>query len=154
VNTALADPPKGAAVTTLRQRIEASHHQGSCASCHTTIDAVGFGLENFDAIGQYRTVENTLPVNAHGSISDTFDANGDFNGALELSERLAKSEQVSECVTSKMFRYALSRAVEPMDGCTISSLTDGMVQSGGDIKSMMLALVKSDSFRYRAAITP
>ncbi|MDX2020849.1 MAG: DUF1592 domain-containing protein [Deltaproteobacteria bacterium] len=154
VNTALADPPKGAGPTTLRQRIEMSHQKGACASCHKTIDAVGFGLENFDAIGQYRTIENTLPVDARGSISDTFDANGDFNGAVELAERLAKSEQVSECVTAKMVRYALSRAVEPTDGCTISSLTDGMVQSGGDIKSMMLALVKGDSFRYRAPITP
>lgn len=154
VNTALADPPKGAGPTTLRQRIEMSHQKGACASCHKTIDAVGFGLENFDAIGQYRTIENTLPVDARGSISDTYDANGDFTGAVELAERLAKSEQVSECVTAKMFRYALSRGVQATDGCTISTLTDGMVQSGGDIKSMMVALVKSDSFRYRAPIAP
>lgn len=136
---------------TLRQRTETTHEVGPCKSCHQLIDGYGFAFENYDALGQYRTTDSTLPVNASVTIVGSTDLDGDYANGLELAKKMAKSEQVSECVVRKWFSYSMYRVEDEADGCFINPLTDQLVKQGGNMKDMLLNLVATDAFRFRRA---
>jgi hypothetical protein len=148
-------------VETNRQKLMREHeNQSGCKACHMRIDSIGFTFENYDAIGRYVTTETvvddkgkkaTLNVDGTGEINDSFDANGKFGNALELIDKLTKSEQVAQCFTVNFFRYALARDVDfDGDGCAIAATTDAVVKDQGSFRSLLLATLKSNAFRYRA----
>jgi hypothetical protein len=78
------------------------------------------------------------------------DAAGKFDGAVELAHALAASEDVGRCVTRQWFRYATRRMETDSDGCSVFSLQTEFAESGHDIRELMVAIAKTDSFRYRA----
>ena len=92
--------PTGIA-TTNRQLLAQHSADPSCAGCHQYMDPIGFGMENFDSIGQYRTTDNGLPVDASGELIEAGDVSGPFSGPIELSERLADSTQARACMTRR-----------------------------------------------------
>lgn len=109
---------------TTRQRYEAQHAVGSCGACHTHIDQIGFGLENFDGVGVYRTMEAGQPIDASGYIEDLNHTT--FNGAEDLANKLAADPQVNQCLAAQMTAYVLG--VSARDGMCIapaSSFTQG-----------------------------
>jgi hypothetical protein len=101
---------------TTRERYETQHAVGSCAVCHTHMDDIGFGLENFDGVGAYRTTEAGQPIDASGYIADLNHTT--FNGAEDLAHKLAAAPQVSQCLAAQMTAYVLGVSVS--DGMCIA----------------------------------
>ena len=123
---------------------------GACLGCHGTINPIGFGLENYDAIGAYRTTDNGLPVDAKGQLS-SIDVAGPFSGGVELSQRLADSADVRRCMTGQWYEYALGRDRQLSDECKIDALDKSLAAAGGNIREMLVALTKTDDFMFRRA---
>ena len=114
-------------------------------------DPIGFGFENFDAVGRWRTTENDLPIDASGELSAA-DVAGPFDGAAELGGMLAGSEDVATCVTRQWFRFAYGRTESAeLDACTLERLTDGFSESGYDLRELLVGLTQTDAFLYRTA---
>lgn len=122
----------------------------SCGSCHRLMDPIGFGFENYDGLGKYRTMDGKWPVDATGELLGTAASDGTFTGALELSDRLAAAEELGSCATREMFVYALGRLADPaQDGCTLASVEKVFRASGYDQSALVVALARSDAFRAR-----
>ena len=75
------------------------------------MDPIGYGLENFDAVGAYRTTDNGKPVDASGKLEET-DVDGAFTGPIELGKKLAQSQEARECFARQWLSYATARAVD------------------------------------------
>ncbi|MEE2757319.1 MAG: DUF1588 domain-containing protein [Myxococcota bacterium] len=155
--TALPPPPPDLMVVapdpdpnlTTRQLFEAHSADPSCAGCHQLIDPLGLGFEHFDAIGQWRDIQNGRAVDASGEVLATTDINGPFYGLDQLAGRLATSDQVHRCVTTQVFRYAMGRGERSEDGCTLESVYGTYVDSGYDFKALVKALAMHPNFRHR-----
>jgi hypothetical protein len=137
---------------TTRDRFALTHEAGECASCHHTIDGFGFGFGHYDAIGKWRDTENGIDIDAKGWIVGTRDADGDFDGAVELGQRLAQSTQVSDCVASQWFRYSLGLGGADVNSCDVAPATKAFTANGGDMRELMIATVMSDAFRRRPEV--
>jgi hypothetical protein len=147
-------PPSqaGDAPRTTRQRVAEQHVTSPvCKACHDQIDPIGFAFEHYDAIGQYRTVDNGLPVDASGTLSTVGDASGSFDGAIELSGLLAKSVTVEQCAARNLFRFGLGRSETTGDQCAILG---ALQRSRGNMREMVVQIVLSDNFRYRRPLAP
>ena len=116
-----------------------------CQGCHVQINGIGFGFENYDSAGAYRTRDNTLPVVASGELVGT-DVDGPFDGAIELSQKLAQSQQVSDCAAANWVRYALGRRAVDEDACLLERARASLVDSRGDVRELLIAIVTSPDF--------
>jgi hypothetical protein len=138
---------------TNRTRVDA-HTKGCGTSCHNElINPLGFAFENFDGMGAYRTTEK------NGSQMLTIDASGTFNftdgakpykDASELMQVVAASEQTHLCYSKRLASYALQRNIVEADMPLLTGLATAS-ETAGSVKQVMLALVKHDAFRTRAA---
>jgi hypothetical protein len=153
VTAAVSDLTSANGAMTTRDRFAKTHESGTCATCHHAIDGFGFGFSHYDAVGGWRETDNGLPVNATGWISGT-DAAGDFDGAVQLGQKLAGSTQVGQCVTEQWFRYALGLGASDMDACTVSQIAKAMTNNQGDMREILIATVSSEAFRHRPEVTP
>ena len=95
--------PPGA---TLRQTFELHRKDPGCASCHQIMDPIGFALENFDAVGSYRTLDNGVPVDASGQLAD----GTPINGAGDLARAIAEDDDFPICVAKQLLTYAVGRS--------------------------------------------
>jgi hypothetical protein len=137
------------AILTMRQRMEAHRANPACAVCHTRMDPLGFALENFDAIGQWRTTEGSTPINTSGVLPD----GTKFNGPVELRKiLLSHPDQFANTVTQKMLTYALGRGVEYYD---LPSVRKIMRAAAPDYKwsSLIVGIVKSVPFQMSTVKT-
>jgi hypothetical protein len=114
------------------------------------MDPLGFGFENFDAIGRYRTMDNGVPVDASGEITSS-DVDGKFVGVVELAGRLAESRETQDCYARQWFRWGYGRGETKDDACTTDPLLEAFDTSGGDVKELLVALTQTDAFLYRTA---
>jgi hypothetical protein len=120
-----------------------------CSSCHNLIDPIGFAFERYDAVGRYRTKVFGNPIDATGELIGT-DVDGEIDGLPALVAKLGQSEQVQSCVADQWFVYALGRNASPsQDSCSRAMAAAAMRTHDGDLREMLVALVVSDSFRYR-----
>ena len=140
----------GPAATT-RQKFEQHLNSPVCSACHKTIDGIGFGFENYDAVGAYRTEEAGIPVDASGQVLGSLDADGAFNGAVELGTRLAGSTQTQACVARYWYRYAFGLADGDINACALYPVVRDFQASGRDLQELVVAIVRSSSFRTRPA---
>jgi hypothetical protein len=133
---------------TTRERFAVHTENESCANCHVLIDPIGFGFEHYDALGRYRSAENGLPVDATGELLYTGDeaVEGTFNGALELSQKLAQSQSVQHCAVDNLFRYAMGRRVGPEDGCVVEDARNTL-RTTGNLRETWMAIARSEAFR-------
>jgi len=147
-------PPPEPVARTTRQRLELEHEAQSavCMSCHSVIDQFGFAFEHYNAVGAWQDEEDGKPIDASVSIVDTYDADGDYNNAVPLIQKLAQSEQVAQCHVESFFRFASGRAAVETDGCTVARLTDRVVQSKDDFRTLVETFTASDVFRFRSAL--
>lgn len=150
VDTSLPEDDPDAPKTN-RQLFESRTSQPSCRSCHESIDGIGFGFENYDAVGRYRTEDNGFPVDASGELVYT-DVDGEFEGAVEMAHALAESAQVEHCVAAKWFRYAHGRDETEQDLCKVYGLTEALQEAGGDMRALLVHLVETTEFRHRTPI--
>ncbi len=154
--TALPAPPPNLPVVapdpdpslTTRQQFAEHSDNDACRSCHRLIDPIGFGFEHFDAVGEWRTVQNGHPIDATGALSNT-DVDADFYGVDGLAGLLAQSEVAHRCVATQVFRYAHGRGENDSDGCTLDTMYQRYLDAGYDFGAMIRTLVTDDSFRYR-----
>jgi hypothetical protein len=153
----LAPPPGDVDLTapeldpglTTRERFDAHRDEPRCAGCHQRIDPIGYGFEHYDGIGRFRADEGGLAVDASGDLYEAGDASGPFDGAIELSDRLAESDTFHACVAAQMFRFASGRVETRADGCTTGPLRERFAASGYDLRELMVALTQSDDFLHR-----
>ena len=138
-------PDPNAGPQTNRMAFEDRTSPDQCQRCHSRIDGVGFAFENYDASGAFRDIDNTLPVDASGVLINT-DVDGDFVGAVELSERIANSETLSDCVSRNWIRYTLGRPAQPEDACFVQTARASLAEHGGDVRELLIDLVTSPDF--------
>jgi hypothetical protein len=154
----IPDPPPNAqdenppftAMTTAREWSDLRRAKPTCGACHQTMDLIGFGFENFDPIGKYRTIDRGKPVNAKGML-DNSDVDGDFEGVPALGQKLAGSKVVSDCVATQWFRYAAGRAEDTTrDACSLNTLQTAFSGAGGDLRELFVAFTQTDAFLFRS----
>ncbi|VTT98223.1 signal peptide protein : Uncharacterized protein OS=Pirellula staleyi (strain ATCC 27377 / DSM 6068 / ICPB 4128) GN=Psta_3062 PE=4 SV=1: PSD4: PSCyt3 [Gemmataceae bacterium] len=157
---------------TLRQRLDAATGKQACMKCHQNMNPIGVTFEVFDDFGRHRTVESlehpsnivakakskygadtykTLPVNAAGRLDGTGDPelDGEVRDALDLIDRLAKSDRVRQSIIRHAFRFYLGRNEMLSDSQTLIDADRAYVASGGSFKAVIVSLLTSDSFMYR-----
>jgi hypothetical protein len=135
---------------TLRQQMEAHRKSPICSSCHSQMDPLGFGLENFDAIGHWRTADGKAPVDSSGSLPD----GRSFRTPAELKQILKEDRSAFvRGVTEKMLVFALGRGLEPFDRPTVASIVSSVEKNQYRFSSLVLAIVQSLPFRMRSAPT-
>lgn len=142
-------PPDPDPNATTRERFAEHTENEACAQCHVLIDGIGFGFEHYDATGVYREMEGDLPVDASGDVVATIDSNGPFDGAVELAQRLAVSEEVRRCTSRQWFNFALGRVPSQDDTCSATQLHENFVESDYDVRELILTIVTTDAFRFR-----
>jgi hypothetical protein len=135
---------------TLRERLEAHRADPVCSGCHSVMDPLGFGLENFDAVGAYRTMDGTAAIDATGTLPDGKTA---FNGAAELSAALSKDPSFAACVTRKFMTFAVGRLLNQRDDAAwVSYLSGRAAGAGGSLKAIIRTVMLSEGFRSRQAV--
>jgi hypothetical protein len=149
------NPPPVDVNATTRERFAQHTSEPTCAGCHVLIDGVGFGFERYDQFGRYREFENDLSVDESGEVVGTEDPEleGSFDGAAELSARIAGSSRVRDCVATHWYRYAMGRIEDTADGCSLTQVKDRFREGGGQFRELLVGIALSDAFRYRPAMT-
>ena len=134
----------------LRKQLEAHRKDPTCASCHRRMDPLGFGLENFDAVGAWRTADGDFPIDATGFMPD----GDEFKGPEELRDVLVKQRDAfARCLTSKLMTYALGRGLERYDTRTVKAIADRLPASQYRFSALVLEIVNSLPFQHRR-VTP
>jgi Protein of unknown function (DUF1588)/Protein of unknown function (DUF1585)/Protein of unknown function (DUF1592) len=129
-----------------RAQLEQHRDNSLCASCHSKMDPLGFGLENYDAIGRWRTKEGTFPVDATG----TFPGGKTFAGPAELKALLlSRMPQFTRSLSARMLTYALGRGVEPFDRLVVKDLVKQTAADGYRIQALVQGIVTSVPFQQR-----
>lgn len=141
-------PPKVDPKVTTRERFAQHRKDPSCASCHQMMDPIGFGFEHYDALGAWRMVDGAFPVEATGELSMTDDADGPFDGAVELGKRLSASKEVRRCIATQWFRFALGRSERSEDAASIAASYQAFAREGFDVRELIVAIATSDAFRH------
>jgi hypothetical protein len=134
---------------TRRQQLEAHRADAKCAGCHGQFDPYGFAMEKFDAIGQYRTTENGLSIDATGMIG----ANGPpFDGVAQLGAVMRQDSKVISCLLRNLYKNANGRAEDEQDADQISSLMTSLSARNYVWSSFLADFVASDAFRSAPAL--
>jgi len=148
VNTTLVEPPPGTLPPTIRERLAQHRQNAACASCHAAIDPLGFALENFDAIGGWRTIdEASKPVDASGTTISGATVRG-LTGLRALL--LAERDQFPRTVTEKLMAYALGRRLEFYDRPSVRQIVRAAAADDYHWSSLILGIVKSPAFLMRS----
>ena len=133
----------------IRERLSAHRDNPACASCHRTIDPVGFAMENFDALGRWRDSEEGAPVDASGGLPGSGADSHGVDG-LEAS-LLARPELFAGTLTRKLLTFALGRGVEYYDAPAIRRILREAEPEGYRLSTLLLGIVKSVPFQMRRA---
>ena len=132
--------------TTLRERLEQHREDPACANCHAKMDPIGFALENYNAIGAFRTKEGELEIDTTAELPD----GTAFDGIADLKQILKdRKQQFVRCLTEKMLTYALGRGLEYYDRPTVDRIVAELESEGYRSSVLITEIVKSDPFRLR-----
>jgi hypothetical protein len=115
------------------------------------MDPIGFGLENFDAVGRYRTTEARKRIDAGGKVIGA-GVDEAFDGPVELAKLLARSPVVAGCAVDQVYRYAHGREAraDGVDRCAIEGLRRRFAASGGNVRDLLVGVTTADGFLHRA----
>ncbi len=145
------DEAKVGSSASLRQQLEEHRKNTICASCHSRMDPLGFGLENFDAIGAWRIQDGKFPIDASGILPD----GRTFKGPNELKVILKSDRQAfTEGLSEKLLTYALGRGLERYDRPTVRAIARRVASHEYRFSSLVLEIVTSLPFQYRRGVTP
>jgi hypothetical protein len=135
---------------TTRQKLDQHRRDPACASCHAQMDPLGLALENYDAIGAWRSRDGPDPVDSSGTLPD----GRTFRGSAQLKEILhARSDQFRRCLVEKMLIYALGRGLDYHDRRSVDQIGAELAKHGDHFSSLILAIADSDLFQARTAGT-
>jgi hypothetical protein len=142
----LVEPHGDDAPQTLRQRLEQHRSNPACASCHDRMDPIGFGLENYDVLGRWRTDDAGAPVDASGVLPP----GGEFSGPEELKRRLLdRREEFVRHLTRKLLGYALGRQLDEFDQCVVDRTARTLAEHDASAGLLVEEIVVSHPFRHR-----
>ncbi len=137
-----------AANLSVRERLAEHRANAQCASCHNLIDPPGFALENFDAVGRWRTLEEGKPVDAAGGLPD----GSTFDGVAGLEVGLLKRPELfASALTEKLLTFALGRGVEHYDAPAVRKIVRDAAKDDYRLSSIIVGLAKSTPFTMRKA---
>jgi hypothetical protein len=142
----LKEDEQAALSGSLRERMEQHRADPACATCHARMDPLGFGLENYDAIGAWREMDGKFPIDPSGTLP-----NGQtFGGPKELKAILKeKSREFARCMSEKMLTYALGRGLESTDTCAVDAIVESLSSDEMKFSRLVVEVVKSAPFRSR-----
>jgi hypothetical protein len=130
---------------TLRERLAAHRTKPECATCHDYLDPIGLGLENYDAIGAYRTMDGTEPVDASGQFPD----GRTFTGAESMAALVKADPNTPHCIAERTLTYALGRGLDDGDDAHLDAITTSFESNGRSFEQLLVAIVQSEPFRMR-----
>ena len=139
---------KGEPALSLRERMKHHRQNPACASCHKKIDPLGFSLENFDAVGAWRTHERDIdqPIDASGKLPN----GAAFSGPDEFKKILLREKDAfCRCLTEKMLTFALGRGLEVTDRELVEKLTQNLQKNGYRMSELIKDIVRSDAFQSK-----
>lgn len=136
---------KGELTGTLRQRMEQHRADPACAACHQLMDPLGFALENFDAVGQWRVKDG----------KDDIDASGELPGGVKVDGAVALRKLLKDkyqdrfvrCLIEKTLTYSIGRGLDYYDLCTVEKIEQQLKQSDYRFSTMIFEIVRSDAFQ-------
>jgi len=135
-----------AATLPVRERLAAHRENAACATCHQVIDPVGFSLENFDAVGRWRTLDADVPIDSSGGLPD----GSRFTGAGGLEQALLKRPELFvRTMAEKLLTYALGRGVETYDAPAVRQIVRDAQAADYRFSSLILGVVHSAPFQMR-----
>jgi hypothetical protein len=138
---------KGSRKLTLREAMELHRANPACAGCHKNMDPLGFALENYDGIGEWRSTDGGSPIDASGQLPDgtKFDGPGGLREVLATARR----EQFVSTVTGKLLTYGLGRGVEYYDMPAVRAIMHQTEASQYRLRDLIMAIVTSEPFQMR-----
>jgi hypothetical protein len=129
-----------------RARLEAHRANPECAGCHSKMDPLGFGLENFDAIGRWRTSDGSSAIDSSGVLP----SGERFAGPVQLKKLLLnRRDAFLHHLSRKMLGYALGRELNRFDECVLTDIKDALAGSDNRPQAMIETIVLSKPFRFR-----
>jgi uncharacterized protein DUF1588/uncharacterized protein DUF1592/uncharacterized protein DUF1587/uncharacterized protein DUF1585/uncharacterized protein DUF1595 len=148
---ALPETHAGEAPRTTRERLMQHRENAACGACHNRIDPIGFGLENYDVLGRWRTEDGGKPIDSKGELPDgtTFDGPDQLKAVL-----LGKKDLFIRHLTSKMLGYALGRGLTLEDSCTVDQIVADLQKNDYKAHTLIQGIVLSVPFRYQAGSNP
>jgi hypothetical protein len=131
----------------LRERMEVHRTKPECASCHQQMDPLGFALENYDAVGKWRTRDGEFPIEPSGELI----GGRKFADAQELKRLLETTDtkKFTRCLIENMLTYALGRGLQAYDYCTVEDIRGKLSANDQRIRSIILGIVESPAFQNR-----
>jgi mono/diheme cytochrome c family protein len=141
-----ADSTGNLKAPTMRQTLDAHHANVTCATCHRTFEPMGFALENFDAVGSWRTLDEGQPIDATGVLAD----GTKLDGVAALRDFMVRyQDQFARVIAEKLLTYALGRGVEYYDAPALRAIIRDAAPGGYTLSSLILGVVKSTPFQMR-----
>ena len=138
------------ATASMRQQLEQHRANPACASCHARMDAIGFSLENYDAIGRWRTQDGKFPIDASGTLNGV-----QLNGPADLKALLrSRQDEFIGCLTEKLLTYGLGRGLERADKPVVRSISRNLARDDYRFSSLVMGIVESLPFQMRRAPAP
>jgi hypothetical protein len=144
-------PPQGAMDALCKYDRYAQHRDqsSSCAGCHSLVDPIGFGLENYDIAGRYREHDEGLPeclIEGSGEITGL----GEFSGPAELSELLVDNGYVDACAVRQFMTFAFGRPPTSYENALVDEMVESLRSGQHDFKAFIVDFIASDRFARRA----
>jgi hypothetical protein len=148
---ALEESNKGKETETksVRDQLELHRQNQPCASCHRVIDPPGFALENYNSVGQWRSSDNGMKVDANGVLAD----GSKLNGPVELREAiLRRPEAFASLITERMMVYALGRGLDPADMPVVRRIVKKAGQNNYRLSTIVSEIINSAPFQMRTRL--
>jgi Protein of unknown function (DUF1592)/Protein of unknown function (DUF1588)/Protein of unknown function (DUF1587)/Protein of unknown function (DUF1585)/Protein of unknown function (DUF1595)/Planctomycete cytochrome C len=146
---ALKDQAQGGKVLSIRQLMEEHRKNAPCSTCHKVMDPLGFALESFNAVGEYRTKDASGPIDASGQLAD----GTKIDGVIGLREALLKHpEYFVGTLTEKMLTYALGRPLEYYDMPVVRGIVQSAARNDYRFSSLIMGIVRSEPFEMKKAL--
>lgn len=147
-NVNVDEPPTSPRSNCKADRYSAHASVGSCFACHQNLDPIGFGLENYDQAGRYRSTDQgqpNCPISGNGRVAEV----GNFNGPAGLGDMLMQTGQLEQCVVTQVYRFAMGRKESSSDAALIDALTRKFRSSNRAFTQLLLELVSHETFAFR-----
>lgn len=116
-----------------------------CQGCHLLMDPIGFGLENYDAIGAWREQVNGFEIDPSGELLDGLS----FSTPADLADLIRQDPAYVHCMVEKIYTYGLGRGTEPQDGCLQAEIAEQFASGGHRFSDLIVAMVLNEAFRTR-----
>ena len=144
------DESKIGTTVSLRERFEQHRADPNCSGCHSLMDPIGFGLESYDAVGTWRTLDGTVPIDTSGVLPD----GRTFKGAMGLKQLLkTQTEAFTHNLAEKLLTFALGRGLERSDAQAVNQIVKQTAANDFKFSTLVLEAVNSKPFQMRSAPT-